>query len=83
MVLWVFWSGRLLVFSIHKTVNDIRRALFEKYLDIPLAEIEERHSGDLLSRSTTALRQVGNLFIGEIQMFVNVAFWGSEAPSTC
>ncbi len=76
MVLWVFWSGRLLVFSIHKTVNDIRRALFEKYLDIPLAEIEERHSGDLLSRSTTALRQVGNLFIGEIQMFVNVAFSG-------
>jgi len=76
MVVWVFGPGRLLVFSIHKTVNDIRRSLFGKYLGIPLAEIEERHSGDLLSRSTNALRQVGNLFIGDVQIFVNVAFSG-------
>lgn len=76
LVIWVFGSGRLLVFSIHRTVNDVRRALFEKYLDITLGEIEQRHSGDLLSRSTTSLRQVSSLLMGEVQMFMNTAFSG-------
>jgi ATP-binding cassette subfamily B protein len=76
MVICVFGSGRLLVFSIHRTVNDIRRALFGKYLEMPLGEIEQRHSGDLLSRSTTALRQVTSLLMVDAQMFMSMAFSG-------
>ena len=55
------WVRPLAGTSIHRTINDIHRALFGKYLEMPLGEIEQGHSGDLLSRSTTALRRATNL----------------------
>jgi ATP-binding cassette subfamily B protein len=76
MVAWVFGTAQVLVFCIHRTSNDIRKALFRRFVEMPLTEIEERHSGDLLSRSTTSLRQVSSLLMGDVQMFMNVAFPG-------
>lgn len=73
---WVFFSGRVLVLSIHKTANDIRRSLFLKYVEMPLEEIQSRHSGDLMSRSTLGLRQVNSILMGEIQMLMNTLFAG-------
>ena len=76
LVVWVFFSVVPLFLTVNRFQNDIRLALFRKFTSAPLGEIESRHSGDLLSRSNTDLRQVSSIFRSDLQALLSVLMPG-------
>ncbi len=76
MAVFVLFSGRTLLASVYGVANDIRKRLLSKFLHMPFQEVESRHSGDLLARATTSLRQVERLLLGDFQTLANTLLSG-------
>ncbi|MGE5580523.1 MAG: ABC transporter ATP-binding protein [Bacillota bacterium] len=76
LVVWVFFSVIPLYRSMVGFENDVRRTLFRKFTGAPLADIERRHSGDLLTRANSGLNQASGLFMGNIQNLLSALLPG-------
>ncbi len=77
----VFFTGRKLITATTKVTGDIRDAFFHHVLGMPIAEIESRHSGDLLSRGTNDVRLAGSTFSAGFQMLANTMMAGLGAAA--
>lgn len=75
----VFFAGRKLISATSRVLRDLRDAFFHNVLNMPIAEIEKRHSGDLLSRATNDVRLAGSVFSQGFQILANTVLTGLGA----
>ncbi len=73
----VFFAGRKLINATTLVLCDLRDAFFHHVLGMPVAEIERRHSGDMLSRAANDTRLAGMVFVQSFQTLANTALSGA------
>ncbi|HHT85278.1 MAG: ABC transporter ATP-binding protein [Bacillota bacterium] len=75
----VFWTGRKLINATTMALGDLRDAFFHTVLKMPVAAMEQRHSGDILSRATNDTTLAGTVFSQSFQVLANTVFSGTGA----
>ncbi len=75
----VFWTGRKLINATTMALGDLRDAFFHTVLNMPVAAMEQRHSGDILSRATSDTTLAGTVFSESFQVLANTVFSGTGA----
>ena len=73
----VFFAGRKLINATTLVLCDLRDAFFHHVLGMPIAEIERRHSGDMLSRAANDTRLAGMVFAQSFQTLANTVLSGA------
>ena len=63
--------------SFLRTLTAIRMRLFSAVSRLPMHRLEERHSGDLVSRSTNDVRQFGMMLVGTMSGFAQAVAQGT------
>ena len=76
LTILLFFAIRKLLDSVMLFLGDLRDAYFHRVLDMPVAELDKRHSGDIISRAASDTWLARSVFIQGFQNLANALLGG-------